>query len=195
MDHSLVLGAFENIADKNALAWAILDSKSETAVTLALAVTANRSAQQRVAHVEYRRVDLVLVREGRPFALYEAKAAYVTDFQPARLARGDWYLGACVDEDLQKKHNLGAGMPAVKERAVLFYLYEVSDVSRQQKYGKSAPVAVADAIAGLKSQITGGILAAEKQIDCGEADGANVKIHLLIFDLRDDAASLSATQT
>jgi hypothetical protein len=183
MDHSLVLQAFENIADKNALAWAILDSKSETAVTLAIAVTANRHAKQRVAHVEYRRVDLVLVRAGQPVALYEAKAAYVTDFQPARLARGDWYLGACVDEDLQKKTNLGAGIPAVKDRAALFYLYEVGDTARQQKYGKNAPVAVTDAIAGLKSQVTGGILAAEKQIDCGEADGASVKIHLLIFDL------------
>ncbi len=188
MDHSIVREAFANIPDKEALGWAVLDSKSETAVTLAIATTANRQAGRRVAHVEYRRVDLVLVKEGIPTALYEAKAAYVTDFQPARLARGDWYLGACVDEDIQKKPNLGAGMPTVHDRAVLFYLYEVSDTGKQLKYGKNAPVLVADAIMGLKSQITMGTLASQDSIDCGNVDGADVRIHLLIFEPPKDGA-------
>jgi hypothetical protein len=186
VDHSIVREAFASIQDKEALGWAILDSKSETTVTLAIATAANRRAGRRVAHVEYRRVDLVLVGDGIPIALYEAKAAYATDFQPARLARGDWYLGACVDEDLQKKRNLGVGMPTVRDRAVLFYLYEVSDTGKQLKYGRNPPVLVADAINGLKSQITLGTLAAHDSIDCGTVDGAHVKIHLLIFDTPED---------
>ncbi|MGI8789133.1 MAG: hypothetical protein ACR2HG_15445 [Pyrinomonadaceae bacterium] len=90
INHDKLIEAFLNIEDKNALAWSVLDTKSELTVSLAIAVSANRKADKRVAYVEHSRIDLAFVNDDNTFALYEAKAAYITDFQPKRIAKNDW---------------------------------------------------------------------------------------------------------
>jgi len=51
--HQQLVEAFLNITNKNALAWSILDEKSERAITSAIALSANYQAGTRVASVEY----------------------------------------------------------------------------------------------------------------------------------------------
>lgn len=174
--------AFENIQDKDALAWSILDTKSETAVVAALALQINRTGRLR-ARVEYPpRVDLVLLDQTVPVAAFEAKAAYVTDFQPARIDRRDWYLGGCVDEDIGKLGTLTARLPTLRYRAALFFLYEVAEPSRQLKYGTRPRVEQAVAKAALEANVASARLAESRSIDCGIVDGTSVRVHLLVFE-------------
>lgn len=161
----------------------MLDNKSESSVSLAISVSANRRSAARVAHVEYPpRLDLVFLENGVPTTLYEAKAGYATDFQPGRISKADWYLGACVSDDLAKLARVRAKIKTARQHAALFYLYENSVPQRQLKYGKSPAVDAAAAISGLKRLVRNGTLIAQEVIDCGVADSAAIKIHLCIFE-------------
>jgi hypothetical protein len=182
--HNTVLDAFRSIDDKNALAWSVLDTKSELFVSAAIALSANRRARRRIAHVEYPpRVDLVLVDEqGRPAHAYLAKAGYLTDFQPARIQRRDPYLGLCLDDDIPKVQGLCTQLGPSVRGSALFYLYEVSAPSRQLKYGKVPPVSLSVARETLPLFVPRASLIAHETIDCGHADGADVRIHLYVFE-------------
>ncbi|MGI8495108.1 MAG: hypothetical protein ACR2L1_07325, partial [Pyrinomonadaceae bacterium] len=140
MKHNKIIDAFIGIEDKNALAWSILDTKSELAVSSAIAVSANRKAERRIAYVERSRIDLSFINPDGTFSLYEAKAAYFTDFQPNRIAKSDWYLGKCINDDLMKLKNFADANSIVREYACLFYLYENTMPHKQSKYGKYPPV-------------------------------------------------------
>jgi len=182
-DHRQVLAAFQAIEDKNALAWSILDTKSETAITRAIAVAANRVARARVAYVEYPpRVDLVFCESGSPIAAYEAKAAYVTDFQERRISKNDWYLGECTDDDLVKLAGLNLRHPTMRQVLGIFFIYEVGDPTKQLKYGGNPRVEASRALEALASGVKLGRLSATGMIDCGQADGNPVKVHMCIFD-------------
>lgn len=182
-DHRLVVEAFSSIHDKEALAWSVLDTKSENAVTRAIAVSANRRAGIRVAHVEYPpRLDLALIEKGVPVAVYEAKAAYATDFQQRRISKNNWYLGRCMDDDLVKLHGVRLLYPTLRQWSGLFFVYEVSDPRRQLKYGGTRPVAAARALEALRDQVKLGRLSAHASIDCGNVDGTDVRIHMCVFD-------------
>jgi hypothetical protein len=184
VDHHVVLDAFVNIQDKQSLAWTILDHKGENAVTAAIVASANRRAAARIAHIEYYRVDMAFVEGGSPVALYQAKAAYLTDFQPSRVENEDWCLGRCVDEDLMKKPKLYARVTARPNLAALFYLYEIADPSKQLKYGKHPAVRVSKARAALRRLVTKGRMRDWCTLDCGTVDETNVKIHLAVFERR-----------
>ncbi len=186
--HRALIRAFRSIQDKEALAWAILDGKSESIVSNAISASANRGVKARLAHSEYSkgRVDLVLLKSGKPSMLYEAKAGYTTDFQPKRIGRGDKYLGPCVSKDLVKLARVRRKHPkhfaCVQGHAALFYLYEISNRSRQIKYGRKPAVNRSCALAGLTGLAKRGNLVKRVTIDCGHADSAKVKIHLCIFE-------------
>lgn len=182
--HKTVLDAFRSIQDKNSLAWSVLDTKSELFVSAAIALSANRQAGRRVAHVEYPpRIDLVFVNEHRePAHAYLAKAAYLTDFQPARIEKRYWYLGGCLNDDIPKVQALSLRLGKNVRGSVLFYLYEVSAPTRQLKYGKAPPVSLPIAIETLTRFVPHGSLVASETIECGGADGADVRIHLYLFD-------------
>ncbi len=93
ISHNKIIQAFIDIEDKNALAWSVIDNKSELAVTSAIALSANRKANKRIAYVERSRIDLTFENEDKTVSLYEAKAAYSTDFQPGRISSNDWING------------------------------------------------------------------------------------------------------
>ena len=134
--HKLLINAFRSISDKNALAWSVLDTKSELFVWSAIALAANCEAASRIAYVEYpRRVDLVFKdKNGRVADAHSAKAGYVSDFQPRRIAIAYRYLGAHLDADIAKSPPLCARLGAEVQGAGIFYLYEVSEPSKQTKY-------------------------------------------------------------
>lgn len=182
--HEVLLDAFKSIADKNALAWSVIDTKSELSVTSAIALSANRLARARVAHVEYPpRVDLVFKGPGGKVAqAYLAKAGYVTDFQPRAIVKSNPYLGGHFNKDLQKLPTVCSRLGREVRGAGLFYLYEVSDPSRQTKYGGLPAVELEVAVTTLSRFAAHGVLAGRKMLDCGIADGAAVRIHLCIFD-------------
>lgn len=180
----IVCDAFAAIEDKNALAWSVLDAKSESAVVRAIALQINRFGSVR-ARVEYPpRIDLVLLDDSLPRAAFEAKSAYLTDFQPRHIAKRNWYLGACVDDDIRKLHNHVSRHPTFQYRAALFFLYEVGDTTKQLKYGRNPPVNRAEAESALTSFVELGELKRSCFIDCGEAHGTCVKIHLYLFEPR-----------
>lgn len=185
MDHSIVRDAFDNVCDKNALAWSVLNGKSECAVTAAIALAANRRAGRRIAVVEHRRVDLAIVNGTMEIALYEAKAAYTSDFQPTRLGREDKWLGASVDRDLKRLCARKTEVPMAR-RAALFYLYEVAVPRVQMKYVPKASVPLDRAKDALLREVTLGTVADESVIDCGAAAGSGVRICLFIFEHRSD---------
>jgi hypothetical protein len=187
--HSILKTAFTTLPDKQALAWSIVDTKSESAIVRAIATNINRTHGRR-ALVEYPpRVDLVILKEqyvSAPLFAYEAKAAYLTDFQPNRLAREqpDWYLGPCVDDDLTKLQGLPTRYPGV-QTAALFFLYELSDPTRQLKYGTPRRVDFDDADAALRERVTLGTPdGPPTTIDCGAVDRTDVKIHMYVFEPR-----------
>lgn len=187
-NHDTLTEAFLGIEDKNALAWSVLDTKSEKTVSLAIAVSANRKANKRIAHIEYSpRIDLVFINSDNMLDLYEAKSAYVTDFQPSRIAKNaiyqnDAYLGKCIDNDFAKLKLIREKFSNVRQISCLFYLYEVSKPERQLKYS-NPPVPIQNAIQTIQSQVASGILVSHQAINCGEADETEIKIHLCIFDL------------
>ncbi len=89
MQHDRLIEAFHGIQDKNALACSIIDTKSEKTVSLAIVVSANRKANKRIAFVEHKRVDICFVNDDDSISLYEAKSAYLTDFQQRRIDKND----------------------------------------------------------------------------------------------------------
>lgn len=182
MIHDKLIEAFNAIEDKNALAWSILDTKSEVAISSAIAVSANRKANKRIAYLERVRVDLSFVNQDNTFSLYEAKAAYFTDFQPNRIAKSDWYLGKCINDDLMKLKNFAQVNSNVREYACLFYLYENTMPHKQSKYGRYPPVSLDIVLKAVESQVSDGKMVSHQIIDCGTADEAEIKIHLVIFD-------------
>ena len=182
MTHDRLIEAFTGIEDKKALAWSILDTKSELAVSLAIAVSANRKANKRISYIERSRIDLSFVNEDDSFSLYEAKAAYFTDFQPNRIAKSDWYLGKCISDDLIKLENFAKANSDVRDYACLFYLYENTMPHKQSKYGKYPPVPLNVVLTTIETQVNNGKIVSHQTIDCGIADGAEIKIHLVIFD-------------
>lgn len=182
MTHDRLIEAFTSIEDKNALAWSILDTKSELAVSSAIAVSANRKANKRITYVERARIDLSFINQDNTFSLYEAKAAYFTDFQPNRIAKSDWYLGKCINDDLMKLENFVKANSNVREYACLFYLYENTMPHKQSKYGKYPSVPLDIVLSTIESQVSNGKIVSHQTIDCGIADEAEIKIHLVIFD-------------
>ena len=182
--HDVLIDAFRSVSDKNALAWSVLDTKSELFVTSAIAIAANRASNARLAFVEYPpRVDLVLKdQSGRVTQAYLAKAGYATDFQPGRISSEHPYLGAHLNADLEKLESLCSRLGESVTGAGIFYLYEVSEPSRQTKYGGSPKIDIENAIAALVRFVPRGELVAREALDCGIADGAAVRIHLCIFD-------------
>jgi hypothetical protein len=179
----VLVQAFAHIEDKNALAWSILDTKSESAVVHAICVSANRRLGRRAANVEVPpyRLDLALSLRDGSIAAFEAKAGYLTDFQPKRIAKRDWYLGGCTDQDLGKLKALKTRSPAIRHVFGLFFAYQVSDPSKQQKYGKAPAVPLDDAKQALTQNVTLGSLLRWESIDCGEADRCRVNIHMAVF--------------
>lgn len=180
----LLVKAFKAIRDPNALAWSVLDTKSETTVTSALALSVNRLAAQLVARTEYERVDLALFDQvGIPVALYEAKAAYATDFQPQRITDDDWYLGGCIDDDLQKLSARRPHRPTVRHHAALFYIYVVGDPSRQLKYGRGRPAVALTAVkAAFATTVKFGTCMRVEALPCQIAHGTTVDVHLCLFE-------------
>ena len=182
MTHDRLIEAFNGIEDKNALAWLILDTKSELAVSSAIAVSANRKANKRIAYIERARIDLSFINQDQTFSLYEAKAAYFTDFQPNRIAKNDWYLGKCINDDLLKLEKFSRTNSDVRNYACLFYLYENTMPHKQSKYGKYPSVPLDNVLKTVEFQVDSGRIVAHQIIDCGIADEAEIKIHLVIFD-------------
>lgn len=182
MNHDRLIEAFTNIEDKNALAWSILDTKSELAISLAIAVSANRKASKRVAYIERSRIDLSFVNQDNTFSLYEAKAAYFTDFQPNRIAKNDWYLGKCISDDLVKLKKIAEANSNVREYACLFYLYENTMPHKQSKYGKYPAVTLDIVLTTIESEVNNGKIVSHQTIECGIADEAEIKIHLVVFE-------------
>lgn len=189
--HTTLLSGFRDIQDKEALAWSLLDSKSEGIITAAIAAAINRAAGMRVAHIEFPpRHDLVILNSPLPHRpkrhldaaqasirmVYEAKAEHCFAYSAARIAKRDPYLGGNLNRDIvERKLRYGTG-------AGLKYLYEVAHPNRHLKYFTGDPVDVDDAVAALEGFITDGTLAARESIDCGTVDGTHVKIHLCVFD-------------
>ena len=128
------------------------------------------------------RIDLVFKDPGGLLShAYLAKAGYVNDFQPNAIAKMDPYLGTHLSNDVTKLLALRSRLGLQIICAAVFYLYEVSDSSRMTKY-RRAPVVVDIALETLQRFVQHGVLVAKEVIDCGDADGANVRIHLCVFD-------------
>ena len=181
--HDKLIEAFNSIQDKNALAWSVIDTKSELAVTLAIAVTANRKVNKRIAFVEHKRIDLCFVNEDNSLSLYQAKAAYFSDYQPNRIANiNDHYLGRCIDKDFEKIEIFAKANKNVRDYACLFYIYEMSKPHKHSKYGKHANAPLEIILKTIQSQVIKGKINSHQIIDCGIADECEIKIHLFIFD-------------
>ena len=152
----IVCDAFAAIEDKNALAWSVLDAKSESAVVRSVALQINRCGSG-FARVEYPpRIDLVLLHNGDPKAAFEAKSAYLSDFQRQYVAKRNWYLGPYIDDDIQKFRKHPARYSTLDYCAALFFLYEVDDTTKQLKYGRTLPVNRAEAESALTSSVIRG---------------------------------------
>ena len=180
-----IIRAFRDISDKNALAWSVLNEKSERAVTSAICLAANRRAGRRVAWVEFKRMDLVVVdaREPRvPLAAYEAKAAYLSGYTDKRIARRDRWLGEILDPDFGKVREFARRFDTVRRRGCLFYLYEVGDPSKQLKYGGANSRTLGEAELVVQAMLPRRKFVRSATINCGEADGTKVRIRLLVFD-------------
>jgi hypothetical protein len=188
--HARLLDGFQSIQDKNALAWAVLDHKSELFLCAAVATAINRRAGHRLAHIEFLRADLVLLRaplqaqrggcldpRGAQVDMrYEAKAGQFFDFAPRYDRAGNEYVGGHLNRDIRdKKLVRGSG-------AGLFFISEVSEPHKHLKYFAGHTTGMDTAIAVLKRHVPLADLVAHETIDCGVADGAAVKIHMCVFD-------------
>lgn len=186
--HRTLVEGFHSIHDKNALAWAILDTKSETLLCATLALAINRRAGKRIAHVEYPpRIDLVILKDRQPSRparhlrndpgavaiAYEAKAAAMFTFAPG-MGTDPKYLGAGLNDELE-------GMVRGRQ-AGIFFIAEAGDPERHRAYFNSHVTDIDQAIRLLRQQVTRGELVAHETIDCGEADRTQVKIHMCVFD-------------
>ena len=182
--HEILINAFKSIPDKNALAWSVIDTKSELTVTSAIAISANRLAGVRIAHVEYPpRVDLVFKGAGGEVTqAYLAKAGYMTDFQPGAITRSNPSLGGHFNKDLEKLSAICSRLGREVFGAGLFYLYEVSDPSRQTKYGGLPKVPLDKAVSTLERFAPCSVLVGREMLDCGIADGTAVRLHMCIFN-------------
>lgn len=113
--HTKLIEGWRSIDDKNALGWAVLDTKSETLLCAMLAVSINRRAGKRIAHVEYPlRIDLVILKDrqlsrprkclanqaGAVEMAYEAKAAALFTFAPGMNTDPE-YLGRGLNDELK----------------------------------------------------------------------------------------------
>lgn len=186
--HERLVSGFHDIQDKNALAWSVLDHKSEQFVTAAIATAINRKAGLRIAHIEFDRVDLVILTErikprlGRhldwPAASlvmsYEAKAGQLFDFAPGYRRPKNIYVGGHLNADMVGlRRATGAGV---------FFMYEVADPTKHLKYFTGHTTDVDDAVAELCRNMTNGTLVAREVISCGQADETDVSIHMCVFD-------------
>lgn len=180
--HEQLVDAFLGIPNKNALAWSVLDEKSERAISTAIALSANTRAGVRVACVEHQRLDLVFMDGRTVHTTYQAKAAYLSDYTEKRIAKRDIWLGEILNEDFGKLAARNERISSVRASGCLFYLYEVADPSRQMKYARpSNEHSAAEAIEIMRSLVRGRFNSSHV-IDCGKADGTNVQVHLVIFD-------------
>lgn len=186
--HATLIEGFRSISDKNALAWTVIDAKSERFIVAAVATSINRLAGQRIAHIEFsKRIDLVVLRDpirhrpGRHLDVdacsvqirYEAKAGQLFDF--ATTARTQpRYLGTELDDDMAEM--------TFGEHAGLFFVAEVADGNRHLKYFGGHVAQIDDVRVALRKHVTRGSLVAHETIDCGIADGTSVKIHMFVFD-------------
>ena len=118
---------------------------------------------------------------------YQAKAVYLGDYSMARIAKRDIWLGGILNEDFGKLMDRNGKLGSISTTGCLFYLYEVAVPSRQMKYGVPLnEVSAQDAIGIMCSSVKGQFNSSHV-IDCGEADGTNVKVHLVIFNLPNPA--------
>lgn len=188
--HTKLIEGWRSISDKNALGWAVLDTKSETLLCATLAVSINRYAGKRIAHVEYPpRLDLVILKDRQPSRprkhlanlpgaiemAYEAKAAALFTFAPGMKTTA-LYLGGGLDEELK--------VMIRGRQAGIFFIVEVREPERHKAYFNGHVIDVGRAIALLRQQVTHGDLVAHETIDCGEADRTQVSIHMCVFDPR-----------
>ena len=195
--HSTLTKAFAGIEDKNALAWAVLEHKSEDAVRRAIALSANRLARRRVCAVEVKRVDLVVHEPVGGLRMYEFKAAYLSDYDPKRMRRGDRWLGSNLNWDLAAAAGkLESAQEACRtcfsltgsvraRSSAVWLLYEVGEPNQIIKYPRQRNVvSIAEAEEFLCGQVRGG-LDEHVSIECGEAWGRStatrVAIHMFIF--------------
>ena len=196
-DHAALTTAFAAIEDKNALAWAILEHKSEEAVRRAIALSANRIAGRRVCTVELKRVDIVLHEHAGDLRMYEFKAAYLSDYEQRRMEEADRWLGGNLNIDLAAA---GVKRDAAQEAcrtcfaltepvratsAAVWLLYDVREPAQIIKYPRQRSlVSIAEAKAFIRRQV-GGVLDVHASIECGEAWGntavTQVAIHMFVF--------------
>lgn len=183
----LIIEAFHNIPDKNMLGWVALDTKFERFVLAAIMAEINRR-HRRIAHVEFPpRTDLVLLEHpiplraglcldsthGRVRKTYEAKAGQLFDFAPGQGTKNE-YLGGALNRDIGRlRPGTGAG---------LFFISDADDPSRSMKYYRGNKTDLATAVAVLQTHIAHGQLVATETIDCGNVDGAGLRIHMCVFD-------------
>lgn len=185
-EHELLIRAFENLPDKTGLGWVALDTKLERFVVAAIASAINRDGR-RIAHLELRRGDLVILEEplprrpnrpldvdrGRIRIRYEAKAGQLFDFAPGQGTKPP-YLGGLLNDDLAET--------SPENVAGLFFISDPDDPSRHLKYYKGNVARVDDAVAILQKHVTNGTLVARSTIDCGVVDGTRMRIHMIVFD-------------
>jgi len=114
---------------------------------------------------------------------YQAKSVYLGDYTKKRIAKQDIWLGGIINEDFNKLAERNAVLDSIRTTGCVFYLYEVAIPSRQMKYAvPSNELSAKDAI-GIMRTFVRGQFNSSHVIDCEEADGTNVKVHLVIFDL------------
>jgi hypothetical protein len=186
--HGILIDGFRSVVDKNGLGWAVLDSKSEQLVTSAIATSINRKLGRRIAHTEFPpRIDLAILTSPilhRPQQRldttscsieigYEAKIGQCFDFAPQQNTAPK-YLGADLDADMEGMR-LGRG-------AGLFFISEAHEANRHLKYFRGHTTNIQAVAAVLAKHVTRGTLVAHEVMDCGIADGTEVKIHMLVFD-------------
>jgi hypothetical protein len=139
--HDQLVRAFLGIEDKHALAWSILDERSERAVSSAISLSANRSSREgRVACVEYRphRLDLAFMTNRVVHSTCQAKSVYLGDYTEKRIAKRDEWLGGVLNADFDKLAKANRKIGSVRGSGCVFYLYELADPSRQLKYAVHA---------------------------------------------------------
>jgi hypothetical protein len=187
--HAKLIEGWRSITDKNALGWAVLDTKSETLLCTMLAVSINRCAGTRIAHVEYppKRTDLVILKDrqvSRPRRClanqadavemaYEAKAAALFTFAPGMNTDLE-YLGGGLNDELE-------GMVRGRQ-AGIFFIAEAREPERHKAYFNGHTTEIDYAIAQLQEQVPRGKMFAHETIDCGIADATQVSIHMCVFD-------------
>jgi hypothetical protein len=116
-------------------------------------------------------------------AAYQAKSENLCSYTPTRIARRDGWLGSLLNDDFAKLRDYRERFP-LECLGGMFNIFNVSDSTKQVKYSDTRHVAVEEAMRVTIGQITEGQHVLTSTIDCGEADGTRVKIHMLVFEDR-----------